>query len=100
MEHFGFDEESSGLVLTGEKDWKKEQEWEEVLLEKVESTVLRGVVAQANFLSLDCPDLQSPVKQMDREMAKPMVDSWKRMKKIARYLINRKKSDMAFQLAR
>ena len=32
MEHFGFDEESSGLVFNGEKDWKKEEEWEEVLI--------------------------------------------------------------------
>ncbi len=91
MEHFGFDEESSGLVFNGEKDWKKEEEWEEVLLEKDEATVFRGVAARANFLSLDCPDLQFPVKQMSREMAKPMVGSWKRMKKIARYLVNRKR---------
>ena len=39
MEHFGFDEESSGLVFNGEKDWRKEEEWEEVLLEKDEATV-------------------------------------------------------------
>ena len=91
MEHFGFDEDSSGLVYNGEKDWRKEEEWEEVLLEKDEATVFRGVAARANFLSLDCPDLQFPVKQVSREMAKPMVGSWKRMKKIARYLINRKR---------
>ena len=41
MEHFGFDEESSGLVFNGEKDWRKEEEWEEVLLEKDEATVFR-----------------------------------------------------------
>ena len=29
MEHFGFDEESSLLVFNGEKDWRKEEEWEE-----------------------------------------------------------------------
>ena len=51
----------------------------------------RGVAARANFLSLDCPDLQFPVKQMSMEMAKPIVASWKRMKKIARYLVNRKR---------
>ena len=42
----------------GEKDWKKEEEWEEVLLEKDEATVFRGGAARANFVSLDCPDLQ------------------------------------------
>ena len=29
LEHFGFDEESSHLVFNGEKDWRKEEEWEE-----------------------------------------------------------------------
>ena len=42
MEQFGFDEESSGLVFNGEKDWKKEEEREEVLIEKGEATVFRG----------------------------------------------------------
>ena len=51
----------------------------------------RGVAVRANFLSFDCPDLQFPVRQMSREMAKPMVGSWKRMEKIARYLVNRKR---------
>ena len=41
--------------------------------------------------SLDCPVLPFPVKQMSREMAKPMVGSWNRLKKIARYLVNRKR---------
>ena len=60
-------------------------------VKKDEATVFRGVAARANFLSLDCPDLQFPVQQMKSEMAKPMVGSWKRMKKIARYLINSKR---------
>ena len=88
MEHFGFDEESSGLAG---KDWRNEETWGEVLLEKEEATVSRGVAARANFLSLDCPDLQFPVKQMSREMAKPTVGSWKQMNKIARYFVNRKR---------
>ena len=57
MEHFGFEEESSALVYNGERDSRKEEEWEEVLLEKEEATVFRGVAARANFLSLDCQDL-------------------------------------------
>ena len=79
------------MVFNGEKDWRKEEGWEEDELPAEEATVFRGVVARANLLSLDCLDLQFPVKQMSREMAKPKVGSWKRMKKIARYLVNRKK---------
>ena len=91
MEHFGFDDESSSLVYNGEKGWRKEEAWEEEELPGEEAPVFRGVAARANFSSLDRPDLQFPVKQMSREMAKPMVGGRKRMKKIARYLVNRKK---------
>ena len=98
MEHFGFDDESSHLVFNGEKDWRKEEAWEEEELPAEEATVFRAVAARANFLNLDCPDLQFPVKQMSREMAKPMVGSWKRMKKIARYSVNRKKVIWHFSL--
>ena len=67
-------------------------ELEEEHLEPEDATRFRGIAARTNFLSLDCPDLRFPVKQMSREMAKPMVgSSWKRMKKVARYLINRKR---------
>ena len=79
------------MVFIGEKDSRKEETWEEEFSSPGEATVFTGVAARANFLSLDCPDLQFPVKQMSREIAKPMVGSWKRMKKIARDLVNRKK---------
>ena len=91
MEHFGFDDESSHLVSNGQKDWSKEEAWEEEELPAEEATVFRGIAARANFLSLDCPDLQFPIKQISREMAKPMLGSRKRMKKIAGYLVNRKR---------
>ena len=91
MEHFGFDEETNHFVFCCEEDWRKEEEWEEEELPAEEATVFRGIAARANFLRLDCPDLQFPVKQMSREMAKPKAGSWKRMKKIARYFINRKR---------
>ena len=58
-------------------------------MEKEEATKFRGIAARANFLSLDCPDLQFPVKDVSREMATPKEGSWKRMKKILRYLFNR-----------
>ena len=79
------------MVFNGGRDRRKEEEWEEEDLPAEEATVFCGVAARAFFVSLDCPDLQFSVKQMSREMAKPMVGSWQRMKKIARYLVNRKR---------
>ena len=36
MEHFGFGEDSSYLVFNGEKDWRKEEEWQEELCQKMQ----------------------------------------------------------------
>lgn len=91
LEKFGLVEgESRSLVNNGEKEWRNEEEWEEELLEGAEVTEFRGVTARLNFLSLDNPDLQFVGKEISREMAKPVRGSWKRMKKIVRYLLGRR----------
>eukprot|EP00973_Karenia_brevis_P007493 1013879-Karenia_brevis.AAC.1 len=59
------------------------EEWEQTFLNKPEAKEYRGVAARLNFLSLDCPDMQFPVKQSSREMANSTVASWKMLKKIA-----------------
>ena len=56
-----------------------------------EATEFRGVAARANYLSLDCPDLQFPVKECSREMANPTRSSWAKAKKLARYLVGRRR---------
>ena len=89
LEHFGFEKDTKGLSANGEKNWRPNEEWEEELLEKEESTQYRAVCARGNFLSLDCPDLQFPIKDCSRDMSKPVVGSWKNLKKLARYLVNR-----------
>eukprot|EP00973_Karenia_brevis_P042982 5950446-Karenia_brevis.AAC.1 len=61
------------------------EEWEKKILNKGEAREYRGVAARLNFLSLDCPDMQFPVKQSSRDMANPTVASWRMLKKIARY---------------
>eukprot|EP00973_Karenia_brevis_P029112 4016177-Karenia_brevis.AAC.1 len=38
-------------------------------------------------MSLDCPDLQFPIKQSSRSMANPTRSSWMHLKKVARYLL-------------
>ena len=51
----------------------------------------RGVAARLNYLAQDSPDLQYPTKEVCRGMSKPTVGDWRRMKKLARFLINRKR---------
>ena len=47
----------------------------------------RGVVARANYLSLDRIDLQFASKEACRQMSDPRVSGEARMKRIARYLL-------------
>ena len=49
------------------------------------------MAARANYLSLDCPDMQFPVKECSREMASPTRSSWAKAKKLARYLVGRRR---------
>ena len=46
----------------------------------------RSVVATANFIAQDRPDVRFAVKEFCREMARPTCASWRKLKKLARYL--------------
>ena len=46
----------------------------------------RSVTATANFIAQDRPDVRFAVKELCRDMAKPTRGSWRKMKKLARYL--------------
>jgi hypothetical protein len=89
LEHFGFDKGTRPLTLNGDKEGADTEEWDLEEVQPKEATEFRGLAARMNFLSQDSPDLQFPVKHTSREMAKPKNGSWKRIKKIARYLLNR-----------
>jgi hypothetical protein len=90
LEHFGFGEDTKVAGTNGDKE-EKDEEWESESLNKEEAKKFRGVVARLNYLSGDCPDLQFGVKQCSREMANPTWGSWKSVKKVARYLVGRKR---------
>ena len=90
MEAFGFKEGSRGLVRNGGGD-EKEEEGDDEGMEEKEGTEFRGVAARMNFLGQDCPDLQFPVKECSKRMARPTKGAWKVAKRIARYLVGREK---------
>ena len=79
---------SSNEVITvnGEKS-EDVQPGDEVELEGKEATEFRAVAARVNYLSLDCPDLQFPIKQCSREIARPNKGSWRKLKRVARYML-------------
>ena len=73
----------------GDKDDKVDTEWAAEKLDEVAAKEYRGLAARLNYMSLDCPDLQFPIKQCSREMASPTNGSLMRLKKVAMYLIDR-----------
>ena len=46
----------------------------------------RGLVARANYMSLDRPDISFCVKELARKMSNPNVLDWQRLVRLARYL--------------
>ena len=49
-------------------------------------TRYRSVVATANFIAQDRPDVRFAVKELCREMPRPTCAIWRKLKKLARYL--------------
>ena len=96
LDHFEFGDSAKGSVLNGDREDKVE-EWELEELDAEEAKKYRGIVARLNYLSLDCPDLQFPVKQCSRDMARPTRGSWKMVKKVARYLVWRRGLQWRFE---
>ena len=80
----------------GEKDRIVEEGLDTELLGKEEATLFRAMAARMNFLSLDCPDLQFPVKGCAREMAGPRRGSFKQIKRAVRYLVDKGRVDLKF----
>ena len=98
LEYFGLKEDhSDGLSYNGDMDRKEDADYEREEVDKYEAKVFRGLVARINFLSQDCPELQYPAKELSREMNKPKVGSWKRLKKVARFMLKRQRIVWRFE---
>jgi hypothetical protein len=86
LEAFGLEEGSKGLSVNG----KVEDPVEEPLpLEAVDCTQFRALAARANYLAQDAPDLQFAAKEVCRDMARPTLNSWKKLKVLARFVLSR-----------
>ena len=55
-------------------------------LESMEATLFRQLIARANFLSQDRPDIQFSVQEISKYMAVPTQYSWELLVRLAKYL--------------
>ncbi len=56
-----------------------------------------SVAARLNFAAQDCPDIQFPTKEVCREMSSPTRAAWARVKRLARYLLERTAAVLKFE---
>ena len=87
-EELGMDEKTKGrdCPISKADDQNVDGE-DETELSKEEASKFRRIAATANFLALDRTDIQYAVKEICRDMSRPMMKSWGKLKRIARYLI-------------
>ena len=62
---------------------------EDVELMDWRATQFRSLAARANDLALDRPDIQYAVKELCRTMSRPTESSWRKLTRVAKYLIYR-----------
>ncbi len=76
------------------KKWEDEENEKELSEEK--QTKFRSIAARCNYLAADRPDLMYAVKEVCREMAKPTVGAWKKLKRIGRYLVGKPRTVLRY----
>ena len=84
-EQMGIGENSKGLDWPVVKESGGTDEEEEEMGSE-EARRFRGLAATANFLSQDRYDVQFACKEICRNMARPKVSDWGKVKRLARYL--------------
>ena len=89
LKEFGFDENTKGAIMAGCKEDYGEGVDGGEELGSSEAKSFRGLAARMNYVGVDMPDIQYPVKEVCRMMATPRTTSWLPLKRIARYLVSR-----------
>ena len=70
-----------------EKKWEAEEDAQELSPDR--QKIFRSIAASCNYIAADRPDLMFAVTCMCREMAKPSVGAWKKLKRDGRHLVGK-----------
>ena len=79
-------QDSKGLTTPSSDDDDHGTEKDKVPLSGADVTMFRGLAARCNYLALDRPDILYASKEICREMAKPVVGSLNKLRRLGRYL--------------
>ena len=83
LEDIGLEDCKPGAVPGTQPTEEQDGELE---LDRETAWKYRSIVARANFLAQDRPDIRYAVKELCREMSCPKMRSWGALKKLCRYL--------------
>jgi hypothetical protein len=90
LEAFGLEENSKELTVTGRASDSPSEESSDVELVGADASSFRAVAARLNYLAQDSPEVQFAAKEVCRQMARPTVESWQKLKVVARFLLGRR----------
>ena len=76
--------ESKELTCPSAEEVKREDD--EIELNNEYTTQYKSIVARANYLATDRPDIQYAVKKLATSMSKPTNRNWQELKRLGRYL--------------
>ena len=98
MEALGLEEDSKSLMAPGTKEDKTETQNRENSEERnpTNDTKFRAIAARLNYIAADMPDIQFATKEACRDMSAPSEQSWRKIKKIGRYLVGRTKVEWRY----
>ena len=85
-EYFGMDESTKILSKNGYDEEPEQEEHNVGDLSGEECSAFRGLAARLNFMARDNPLLQFPAKEICKNMAKPKVGDFAKVKKVVRFL--------------
>ena len=85
--------ENAHVAITpGENEPRRKEGDNEEELRPEEATRYRGIVARANYLAADRPDIMYAVKELCRGMATPTRAHWHKVKSLGRYLVGNRRT--------
>ena len=85
---------SANTVKTPEESNDHEPEGE--LLDSAQATKYRSLAARANYLAHDRADIQHATQELSKGMSAPRESHWKKLKRLARYLIGKERFSIAY----
>ena len=75
-----------------EGDWVSTTgEEQELEVSPEEAREFRACAARLNYLGHNSPDVHFPKKVLSSEVSRPTTGSWRRLKKVVRFLVGRKR---------